>query len=122
LHLGDDVLVPDLAGWPLERMPSLPNVTGFRLAPDWVCEVVSPSTGRLDRTKKLGVYARAEVRHAWLVDPLARTLEVYRLEGGRWVVVDAHGGDETVRDVEPFGGVSIDLARWWIEATAEAAG
>jgi len=60
-------------------MPSI--LTGFRLAPDWVCEVVSPGTGRLDRTKKLGVYARAEVRRAWLVDPLARTLEVYRVAG-----------------------------------------
>jgi Uma2 family endonuclease len=122
LHLGDDVLVPDLAAWRLERMPSIPNVTGFTLAPDWVCEVVSPRTGCLDRTKKLGVYGRAGVGHAWLVDPLARTLEVYRLEGGRWVVVGAHGGDETLPGVEPFTGVAIDLSRWWIETTAQAPG
>jgi Uma2 family endonuclease len=90
------------------------------LVPDWVCEVVSPSTGRLDRTKKLAVYARAGVKHAWLVDPLLQTLEIYHLEGGRWVVVDACGGDETLRGVEPFGDLVLDLSRWWIEATAVA--
>jgi len=122
LHLGADVLVPDVAAWRQERMPAIPNVASFSLAPDWVCEVVSPSTGRLDRTKKLALYGRAGVRHAWLVDPLARTLEVYRLEAGHWIVVGAHGGDETLPGVEPFDGRSIDLSRWWIEATAEGGG
>jgi Uma2 family endonuclease len=117
LHLGDDVLVPDLAAWTLERMPSVPNVPAFTLAPDWVCEVVSPSTGRLDRTKKLGVYARAGVSQAWLVDPLARTLEIYRLESARWVVVGAHGGDDKLPGAEPFGDLSVDLSQWWIETT-----
>src|SRR5947208_11163960 len=82
LHLGDDVLVPDLAGWRRERMPALPDVVGFELAPDWVCEVISPTTARIDRGRKLRVYAREQGAHLWFVDPLARPIEVYRLEGG----------------------------------------
>ena len=74
LHFGADVLVPDLAGWRQERMPSIPNVPAFTLVPDWICEVISPSTGRLDRSRKMGVYAREGVRHLWFVDPLARSL------------------------------------------------
>jgi len=118
IHFGDDVLVPDVAAWRRERMPSIPNVAAFTLAPDWVCEVVSPSTSRLDRTKKLAVYARAGVGHTWLVDPLVRTLEIYRLEGGRWIVAASHGGEERIAAVEPFEGLAIDLSRWWLEATA----
>jgi Uma2 family endonuclease len=114
LHLGDDVLVPDLAGWRRERMPVLPNLVGFTIAPDWVCEVLSPSTARVDRSRKLRVYAREGVRHLWFVDPLLRTLEVYRLEQGVWLVVETHGGDETLR-VEPFAAVDVDLRRWWTE-------
>src|SRR2546426_9535042 len=86
LHLGADILVPDLAGWRRERMPVLENVPYFQQAPDWGCKVVSPSTGRLDRVRKMAIYAREQVSHLWLVDPLPHTLEVYRLEGQRWVV------------------------------------
>jgi len=114
LHFGDDVLVPDLAGWRHERLSTVPNVAAFTLAPDWVCEVVSKSTAALDRVRKMRMYAREEVAHLWLVEPLARTLEVYRLEAGRWVVASNHGGDERVR-AEPFDAVELDLARWWIE-------
>src|SRR6185436_17757688 len=80
LHLGKDVLVPDVAGWRRSRMTKLPATAYFPLAPDAVCEVVSPSTARLDRAKKLRSYASAGVGHCWIVDPLARTLEVMRLE------------------------------------------
>lgn len=115
LHLGDDVLVPDLAGWRRERMPSMPNVVGFTLVPDWVCEVISPSTGRIDRSRKMGIYARNGVGHLWFVDPLARTLEVYRLDAGRWIVESTHGGDERVRAV-PFDAVELAIARWWLDS------
>ena len=122
LHPGSDVLVPDIAGWRIERMPAIPNVVGITLAPDWVCEVISPSTGRLDRTRKMPVYAREGVTHLWLVDPLARTLEVYRLEAGRWAVVGSHGGDEASR-VEPFEAITLDMGRWWMpEAVGTTAG
>lgn len=119
LRLGDDVLVPDLAAWRLERMPAVPDVAAFTLAPDWVCEVVSPKTGRLDRTKKLGVYAREAVGHAWLVDPLARTLEIYRLERGRWLVAGTYGGEQRVAAADPFVGLALDLSRWWLDAAVE---
>ncbi|HEV7734500.1 MAG TPA: Uma2 family endonuclease [Candidatus Binatia bacterium] len=115
LHLGDDVLVPDLAGWRRERMPIMPNVVGFTLVPDWVCEVISPSTGRIDRSRKMGIYARNGVGHLWFVDPLARTLEIYRLEAGRWIVVANHGGDDRVR-AEPFDAVELAIARWWLDS------
>jgi Uma2 family endonuclease len=113
LHLGPDVLVPDIAAWRIERMPSIPDVVGFTLVPDWVCEVVSPRTARLDRTRKMRIYAREGVAHLWLLDPLARTLEVYRLEAGRWVVASVHDGAQPVR-AEPFDAVALDPAQWWL--------
>jgi len=112
LHLGGDVLVPDWAGWRRERMPQLPETAYFPLAPDWVCEILSPSTASLDRGQKLAVYAREGVAHVWLLDPDARTLEVLRLEGGRWSVVSTHGGDEVVR-AEPFGEIELSLGALW---------
>jgi len=112
LHLGEDVVVPDVAGWRRERLPSLPGEAFFTLAPDWVCEVVSPHSGYLDRVRKATTYARARVGHLWLVDPLERTLEVYRLATDGWLRVSAHGADERVR-AEPFAAVEIELARWW---------
>jgi Uma2 family endonuclease len=114
LHLGEDVLVPDLAGWRRARMPALPDVVGVTLAPDWVCEVVSPTTDILDRRRKMPIYAREQVADLWLVDPIARTLEVYRLEHGRWIVASTHDGDERVH-VAPFEAVELELARWWPE-------
>lgn len=113
LHFGSDVLVPDLAAWRIERMPAIPDTVAATLAPDWVCEVVSPSTGRLDRTRKMPVYAREDVRHLWMVDPVARTLEVYRLEGASWAVAGTYGGDETIH-AEPFDLVELDMRRWWL--------
>jgi Uma2 family endonuclease len=112
--LGGDVLVPDLAGWRRERMPRIPNAAYFELAPDWVCEVVSPGTAQLDRVGKMPIYARQRVGHAWLIDPLAHTLEVYRLDGGSWLVAQTLGGSEPVR-AEPFDAIEIDLSRWWID-------
>jgi Uma2 family endonuclease len=114
LHLGGDVLVPDLAAWRRQRMPTVPNVPYFELAPDWVCEVVSPATGALDRGRKVRIYAREAIPHLWLVDPLAKTLEVYRLESGNWIVGDNYAGNDNVR-AEPFDAVAVNLKRWWLE-------
>lgn len=113
LHLGPDVLVPDLAGWRRERMPVLPDVAAFTQAPDWVCEVISPSTAAIDRARKLRVYARERVGHCWILDPRARTLEVYRLEGERWIVAATHAGDEPLR-AEPFDAAALAPSRWWL--------
>ena len=112
LHLGKDILVPDLAGWRRTRMPELPDVAAFELAPDWVCEVVSPSTAALDRAEKLPRYAAAAVAHAWLVDPLALTLEVLRLDTGRWVLIGTHRDDARVR-AEPFDAIELELSALW---------
>jgi Uma2 family endonuclease len=114
LHLGSDVLVPDLAGWRRTRMPHMPETAYFPLAPDWICEILSPSTASLDRAKKLAIYAREGIGHAWLMDPIARTLEVLRLEGGRWTILVTHAGDDTVR-VEPFEAIEFSLGQFWVE-------
>jgi len=114
LHFGADVLVPDLAGWRRERLPELPDEAAFTLPPDWACEVLSPTTATLDRTRKMPIYARSGVAHLWLIDPTARTLEVYRLDGGRWLVASNHGGSTSVR-AEPFALLELDMRRWWGE-------
>ncbi len=113
LHLRDDVLVPDVAGWRVERMPELPETAAFELAPDWVCEVLSPSTERHDRLEKLDVYAREGVGHVWLVNPVLRLLEVLRLEGGRWLQIARHGKEDEPLRIEPFDAVPLDLRRLW---------
>ena len=92
----------------------MPDVAAFELAPDWACEVISPSTGEIDRGRKMRVYAREQVAHLWIVDPLLRTLEVYRLENGRWVVASTHAGAEQIH-AEPFEVVALDMRRWWRE-------
>ncbi len=112
LHLGPNVIVPDLAGWRHQRMPVFPDTPFFEVPPDWAGEVASPSTVRMDRVRKMDIYARAGVRHLWLVDALAATVEVYRLENGRWTVVGTSGGDTKAR-LEPFEPLEVDLARWW---------
>lgn len=114
LHLGRDVLVPDIAGWRRERMPKIPNVAFFEIAPDWVCEVVSPSTARLDRTRKMPAYASCGVSFLWLIDPPAKTLEVYRLTGALWTLITTHGGDDLVHAI-PFEVIEIELAALWID-------
>lgn len=112
LHLGGDALVPDLAGWRRTTMAELPDTAAFTVAPDSICEVLSPSTAALDRAEKLPIYAREGVAFAWLVDPIARTLEAMRLEGGRWVVLGTWRDDARVR-VEPFDAIEIELAALW---------
>ncbi|MCC6998874.1 MAG: Uma2 family endonuclease [Deltaproteobacteria bacterium] len=114
LHLGNDVLVPDLAGYRTERMSALPDEAWFSLVPDWICEVLSPGTGRLDRTRKLPIYARHGVNWAWLVDPNERTLEVLRSDDQLWTVIAVHGDDDLVR-AEPFPALEIDLLALWGE-------
>ena len=113
LHFADDVLVPDLAAWRCGRMSTVPDTPAIILAPDWVSEIISPSSVRHDRIVKMRCYAREGVSWVWLVDPIARTLEIFRLESDRWTVVSSHAGDEVVR-VEPFAGVEIRLGRWWL--------
>ena len=115
LHLGREVLVPDLAGWRRERLtePPAPETPFMTVAPDWVCEVLSPTSSGLDRRRKLPLYFRERVSHVWLVEPLARTLEVFRRAPEGWLLVVTHGEDETVR-AEPFDAVPLELGRLWL--------
>lgn len=112
LHLASDVLVPDLAGWKRARLPELPDEPYLSLAPDWVCEVLSPSTAALDRTDKLGVYARDRVPHVWLLDPDVKLLEVLELDGETYRFAGAHRGGARVRAV-PFDAIELDLPLLW---------
>ena len=114
LHLGPDVLVPDIAGWRRERMPALPTVAWFEIVPDWVCEVLSPGTRRLDLTDKRDIYGASGVRHLWLIDPLARTLEAFELRAGAWTLAAALRDDEEVR-LPPFDAVAFALSDLWAD-------
>ena len=113
LHFEHDVLEPDVAAWRHARMPVVPNTAWFTLAPDWVCEVISPSTARIDRSRKMRIYARAGIAWHWIVDPLLQTVEVYTLRDGHWVVLRTLGGDGPAR-IEPFEALEVSLARWWL--------
>ena len=108
LHFGHDVLVPDLAGWRRAGLPNVPPDAYLTLAPDWICEVLSTSTEALDRGQKLRIFGREGVAHAWLVDPLARSLEVLSLESGRWTQRGRYDGEAKVR-AAPFDAVEVEL-------------
>ena len=112
LHLGDDILVPDLAGWRRERMPELPDGAYVTLAPDWVCEVLSASTRRLDLQGKRPIYAREGVARLWLVDPTDRMLEAFELRDGEWVLIACAKDDEPV-SIRPFDAITFSLGDLW---------
>ena len=113
LHLGRHVLVPDLAGWRRERMPTWPATAWFELPPDWVCEVVSPRSAGHDRIAKARIYRECGVRWYWLVDPIGRFVEVLENSGDRWSIAGTWSGDDADARNPPFDAVAIDLARWW---------
>ena len=112
LHLGDEILVPDLAGWRRERMPELPDTAYFTLAPDWACEVLSASTRRVDLQEKRPAYAREGVAYLWLVDPADRTLEAFELRDEEWVLIACAKDDEPV-SVRPFDAITFSLGDLW---------
>lgn len=112
LRLSDDVLVPDLGAWRRERLLTQSTDEYPTVAPDWVCEVLSPSTERIDRAKKLAIYAREGVAYAWLIDALQQTLEVLRLDSGRWSLLATPSARDRVR-AEPFDAIELDLATLW---------
>jgi Uma2 family endonuclease len=115
LHLGNEELAPDLAGWRRSRLPRLPEEAYFVLAPDWICEVLSPSTEEVDRTEKLDIYAEHGVRYVWLASPLLRILEVYRLEeSGSYLRLKTYRGRRLVK-AEPFDALPLDLGLVWPE-------
>ena len=112
VHLGGNVLVPDLAGWKRERLPELPETAWFEVAPDWVCEVLSPSTARIDRAEKMPIYAEQGVKHLWLIDPDLQTLEAYELHDGQWLLLVTLDDDKPV-SVRPFDEITFPLSSLW---------
>jgi Uma2 family endonuclease len=115
LHLGPgpDILVPDLAGWRLTTLAEVPDVPYLTVAPDWVCEVLSSSTRRTDRVVKMPIYRRERVQHVWLIDPEAKTLEVFRLDGDSYRLIDTFAEDARVR-AEPFDAIELELGALWL--------
>ena len=113
LHAGRDVLVPDLAAWRIARFPAAQlHTAAITVMPDWVGEILSPSTARLDHVLKLPRYAAAGVDWAWLVDPTGRTIEVLARDGLRWIVEGAFGMEPTARG-PPFEAIELPVARLW---------
>jgi Uma2 family endonuclease len=111
IRFGDEIRVPDVAGWRAERFVA-PDTGPATVIPDWVCELLSPRTKRSDRIEKLPLYAHHGVKHVWLVDAAVQTLEIYRLQGESWILVATHGGDDKVR-AGPFDAVELDLTMVW---------
>ena len=120
IHLGEDIVVPDIAGWRRERMPVFPDTAYTTLAPDWVCEVLSPSTRKFDLGSKSAVYAGAGVKHMWLVDPIARSLEARELRGTKWAEIATLHDNATV-SLPPFEAISFSLDDLWPPQTVHKA-
>jgi len=114
LHLGADIVVPDLAGWRRATIDHLENAAYVEIAPDWVCEILSPSTEKTDRTRKLAIYARERVAHVWLVNPLLRTLEIKRLTDGHWTDIGTYHDEQRIR-AEPFDAIELELGVLWAD-------
>jgi Uma2 family endonuclease len=112
LHLGAHVVVPDLAAWRRERLPTLPDTAWIDIAPNWVCEVLSPSTERYDRGEKRQIYAEAGVRHVWHIDPVLRILEVFELRDGKWLLLGTFSDDAQVA-AAPFAEAAFSLGLLW---------
>lgn len=114
IHLNGDILVPDIAGWRKDQVPELPTAKPYlEIAPNWVCEIISKSTVRVDRVLKMPLYAREGVGFAWLVDPDKNSLEVFRRHEASWVLEKSFVGAELVRAI-PFEAIEIDLGALWL--------
>jgi Uma2 family endonuclease len=120
LRIGKDVLVPDVAGWREERLPRS-EVAQFVIPPDWICETLSKSTEKVDRSEKLAIYAAHGVKHVWLLSAARRTLEVMRLHEGKWLLLGTHRDDAKVR-AEPFEAIELDLAVLWSDLATKVPG
>ena len=113
IHLGRDIFVPDVAGWRRDRVPEYLRGAAWEVAPDWVCEVLSPSTARLDHTRKMPMYARHGIEWAWLIDPALHTLEIRRRQNETWSLVSSFEGDDVIRP-RPFDSIDFPLGSLWL--------
>lgn len=112
VHLGEDIVVPDIGGWRRETLPVLPESAFLEVRPDWVCEVASPSTRAFDRGAKLDVYVREGVQHVWVIEPLDKFIEVLELDGDAYRIVQRAAGDAPAR-LRPFDSIELDVAALW---------
>ncbi len=121
LHLGTDIVVPDLAGWRREALPELPKTAWIETRPDWVCEVLSPLTTRLDREARREIYAREGVGHLWVLDPVERYLEVFALSAGSWLLMSTISHSDAV-SAPPFEAISFPLSNLFPYDTTDETG
>ncbi len=112
VHIDSNITVPDMAGWKRSRMPQLPTELYFSSVPDWICEILSPSTAVFDRVKKMPLYAQQGVKHIWLVDVRVKTLEVYENQNGKWLLLRSYSNNDMIRAV-PFELIEFNLASLW---------
>jgi Uma2 family endonuclease len=117
LHLGPHIVVSDLAGWRVERPPEL-EARYFSVPPVWVCEVLSPSSFRLDRGAKADLYAKVGVEFMWLVEPEGHLIEAYQLANGAWLRIGAYSGQDRVR-IPPFDAIELELGPLWVTKLPE---
>lgn len=115
IALGDNIIVPDLAGWKRERFPVEEDHNWISVVPDWVCEVISPGTANIDRVRKMGIYLMHRVPYYWIIDPISKTLEVFENENSKWTVVGSFEGNDKVK-VLPFHEVEINLSSLWLDS------
>ncbi len=114
IHLQGDILIPDIAGWKKELLPTIPTDKNYlEIAPQWVCEILSPGTARKDRVWKMPIYAREKVEHIWLIHPVEKTLEVYQRNEMIWTLLQSFGGNDQVR-AAPFDAIELDLDSLWL--------
>lgn len=119
IGLGENIVVPDLAGWKRERFPFQEESNWISVTPDWVCEILSPNTLRLDKVKKMPLYAQFGVGYIWLLDPVAMTLDAFKLEAQRWVLLGSYAEQDQVR-LEPFPEIEINLGDLWLDTLEKA--
>lgn len=114
IRFGENILVPDIAGWKKERFPAELETNWIDVAPDWICEVLSPGTMRLDKTRKMPIYADNRVPYLWLINPMDKTLDVFKRVSGGWLLLSTFAENDTAR-AEPFQEIEIDLGEFWLE-------
>lgn len=113
LHFDDDVVVPDLAGWRVERLPADARKQAFfTIVPDWIAEIASPKTTQRDRLVKVPLYAARGVTHLWLIEPVDARIESYQLVDARWSWIGTWA-DERDAHIPPFDAVPMDLVALW---------
>ncbi len=110
--LASGTVRPDLSGWRRERLPQ-PDVRPIATRPDWVCEIISPTSIRQDRVAKRRAYAKAGIPHYWIVDPDARTLEALELQSDRWLEVGTWSEGDVAR-IAPFEPVEVPVGRLFL--------